>query len=282
MAAWLTYLKERFPLPVYLLLVSGFVLSGQFLFGEPIEWLPTTLGFVGLFVFFALLRLMDELKDLDKDRIAHPGRPLPRGLITEDEAGRVVVAGVTFMLGWSVAAALLANAVAGVSFFVVTAYLWLMYREFYCGTWLEPRPLLYAITHQLIIVPMAVFSVLVAAPERLADAATFLFSLPLAGAFFAYEVCRKLDPRAPPVLRTYLAVHGKPRTFAIVLVALLLAGAGAWLLDLHWILWPFEAVLLATMTVIWWRPEAYRIPEGVAGVCLIAHLWAIPFRELIA
>jgi hypothetical protein len=194
----------------------------------------------------------------------------------------VILAGIIFMLGWSAAVALLANTVAGVSFLVVTVYLWLMYREFYCGAWLEPRPLFYAITHQLIIIPMAAFSVLVAAPERLADAATFQFSLPLLGAFFAYEVCRKLDPAAHPVLKTYLAVHGKARTFAIVLVALLLAGAGAWLLELYRILVPVEAVLLATMTVIWWRPQAYRVPEGVAGVCLIVHLWAIPLKELIA
>jgi len=282
MAAWLTYLKERFPLPVYLVLVAGFVLSGQLLYGQALEWLPVVLSFIGLLVFFALLRLMDELKDLDKDRIAHPERPLPRGLITSDEAGTVIVAGIIFMLGWSLATALVANTAAAIAFAAVTAYLWLMYREFYCGAWLEPRPLLYAISHQLIIVPMAAFSVLVAAPGRLADAATIQLSLPLLGAFFAYEVCRKLDPEAHPVLQTYLVVHGRGRTFSIVLVALLVAGAGARLLELGPILWPFEALLLATVTVIWWRPAAYRIPESAAGICLLAHLWAIPLKEMIA
>ena len=39
---------------------------------------------VSLFlIFITELRFMDELKDYEKDKIAHPDRPLPRGLVTK-------------------------------------------------------------------------------------------------------------------------------------------------------------------------------------------------------
>ena len=163
----------------------------------------------------------------------------------------------------------------------MTAYLWLMYREFYCGAWLEPRPLIYAVTHQLVIVPLAAMSVLISAPERLWSAPTYQLSLPLLGAFFAYEVCRKLDPQAHPVQRTYLHAHGRTPVFLMVLAAMAIAGVGAWLLDLAVPLWPVEAALVVSVTVIWWRPRAFKVPEAVAGLCLIVHLWAVPVLEFL-
>ena len=280
MAAWLTYLRERFPLPVYLLLVSGLVASGALFSSSRIDWQPATISFVGLMIFFAVLRLMDELKDLEKDKIAHPERPLPRGIITVNQAEQAVSIAAAFMLLWALCSALITNYAAGACYAIVTAYLWLMYREFYCGTWLEQRPLLYAVTHQLILVPLAYFSVLLTSPELLTSADTLYFSLPLIGAFFGYEVCRKLDPQAHPVLRTYLHTHGRVGSLLIVSAAMLIAGTGAWLLELSTVLWPFEIALLLSMTLIWLRPDAFKITEGVAGLCLIAHLWAIPVKVL--
>ena len=42
-------------------------------------------------LFFAELRLMDELKDYEKDLIAHPERPLPRGLLSREEVRAAVL-----------------------------------------------------------------------------------------------------------------------------------------------------------------------------------------------
>jgi hypothetical protein len=281
MSAWLTYLKERFPLPVYLLLVGGFSLSGLLVGGGEFATGPFAVSFGGMMLFFWLLRLMDELKDYAKDRIGHPERPLPRGLLGTGQVERAIRFGGIAMVGWSAGAALLANVAAGSCYLVVTAYLWLMYREFYCGGWLEQRPLFYALTHQVILFPLCYFCVLVARPELIADPLPFYFALCTLGAFFAYEVCRKLDPQAHPVLGTYLVVYGAARTFVIVLAATVVAGSGAVALGLHHLLLPVQGVVLLSLAVLWLKPGAYKIPETVAGVSLLLHLWAVPLQVLV-
>jgi hypothetical protein len=80
-AAWLTFVRERFSLPVHLLVSGGFAATGVVLGTGRMQLRPLAVSVGGIIAFFALLRLMDEDKDLDKDRIAHPDRPLPRGLL---------------------------------------------------------------------------------------------------------------------------------------------------------------------------------------------------------
>ena len=276
MAAWLTYLKERFPLPVYVLVVGGLCASGASLSSGSVAALAIGVSFFGLMLFFALLRLMDELKDYDKDQVAHPDRPLPRALLSVSQTKQMVQRGAASMLVAALCAGVLTDVRAGGAYLLVTGYLWLMYEEFYCGAWLEQRPLLYALTHQLILIPICYFCVLVVQPEMLTSLLPFYFGLCSLGAFFAYEVCRKLDPEAHPILRTYLTVYGRWGAFVIVLVATLVAAAGAGALGLQHLLLPVQVMLMLSLSVLWFKPGAYRIPEGVAGLSLLLHLWAIP------
>ena len=85
MGAWMTFLKERLPLPSYLVLVMGLAISGSALGNASAAvrpsaaiWGATAIAAAGAFMFFAVLRIMDEYKDYEKDRVAHPHRPLPR------------------------------------------------------------------------------------------------------------------------------------------------------------------------------------------------------------
>ena len=97
MGAWMTFLKERLPLPSYLVLVMGLAISGSALgnasaAGRPAvaTWVATSIAAVGAFLFFAVLRIMDECKDYEKDRVAHPHRPLPRGLLAPEQVAGAV------------------------------------------------------------------------------------------------------------------------------------------------------------------------------------------------
>lgn len=280
MAAWLTYLRERFPLPVYVVLVGGFSLSGVYLGGGKFAPLPFLVSFFGLMIFFALLRLMDELKDFEKDCIAHPERPLPRGVLTIAQAMRAVGIGIAVMALYAPFSAIATHGLAGLCYLLVTGYLWLMYREFFRGDWLTDRPILYAGTHQLIVLPVCYYCVLVSQPALVTSELPLCFGLSVLGAFFAYEVCRKLDPGAHPVLKTYLSVYGPEGTFLLVLATMLIAAAGALGLGLAWILVPIEIALLGSLAVLWFWPAAFKIPETVATVSLVAHLWAIPLHHL--
>ena len=221
---WGIYFNERFPLIPNLLVAMGITHSARILAesntGLPSTFLATVLAVLGGMLFLAQIRLMDEYKDFEKDKIAHPERPLPRGLFTHQEFGSWIFRFNVSMVLMSLLLGALLNPVAGGLFAFGTIYLYLMFKEFYLGEWLVKRPMLYAISHQLIIFPMGAFVYSCYHEQVLAGPVVFWFCVLLLGTFFAFEVGRKLDPSAHPILKTYLSQYGKNKT-VILLLALL-------------------------------------------------------------
>lgn len=273
MKRWLTYLKERYPLPVYLLLSGGITLSASLVTAGRLESAANLFALAGLMLFFFELRLMDELKDYSKDQAAHPERPLPRGLLGPGEVRRTVNGVLAGMLAYAALGGLLLGPPSGLAYLAVTVWLFLMYREFFLGDWLGARPLLYAVTHQVIMVPLVVFAAACVAPRASLDGRVLFLSLANLGAFFAYEVCRKLDPRAHPVLKTYLSVYGVAGSFAVVAVANLVAAFGAWSVGMHPLLWPLEALVMLSFIPLFRAPRFHKLVEGTATISLLIHLW---------
>lgn len=280
MANWLTYLKERFPLPVYFLLVGGIACSGSLIAKGQVEPLGFALAFIGILWFFGVLRLMDELKDYEKDVIVHPQRPLPRGVLKSEQVSKAILLLVGGMVLFSLIAGALTSITAGVNFLVVTIWLWLMYKEFYLGTWLVNRPILYAISHQLILLPICSFAILLHDPMLLKSPTTWYYGLAVLGAFFSYEVCRKLDPKAHPLLKTYLTVYGPRITVVFVLVLNLIAAYAALHLGIRNWLWPFEMLTLLSLIVLFSAPAKYKLAEGAATLSLLFHIWGVSFAYL--
>ena len=281
MAGILTFIKERLPLPTYLILVGGISISGITLMESP--WLNPSLGLsiVGLLLFFVVLRIMDEYKDYEKDLIAHPERPLPRGVLSVQQVQYLIRWGILGMILTSSVALVLNSLVSAACYLVITGYLWLMYKEFYAGSWLSSRPLLYAATHQIIIIPLCLFTPFLLQGDALGNVRTIYFALLVLCAFFSYEICRKLDPNAHPILHTYLTHYGQGKTY--LMVTILTAGGSvlAFLLGTGPILWPIQVTLLIGLLTLWFAPNAYKIPEFIATLSLLAHLWVIPITHLI-
>lgn len=113
-------------------------------------WIPWERYAVGAFtalVFFAWLRILDEHKDREIDLRYRPELPVPRGLITLAElrsVGIATLAAVIALNAW-VAPALL--------YAITLVAIWaaLMAAEFFVPEWLRARPLLYLISHMLIM-----------------------------------------------------------------------------------------------------------------------------------
>jgi hypothetical protein len=277
MANWLTYIKERFPLPVYFLLVGGISLSGTLLAVGEFETTGFLLSFIGNFAFFFILRLMDELKDYEKDLIVHPQRPLPRGLLTPVLVSRTINRGVLAMIAYAIILIFTRSWQVGVNELIVTGWLWFMYKEFYTSGWLADRPLLYAITHQVILLPVCSFAVLANRPDMLSAPSTWFFATAILGSFFSYEVCRKLDPKAHDLQKTYLATYGPWRTLILVCVLNAVAAVGAWASGLGYWLWPFEILTILTFFTLIAKPEKYKMTEAVATLSLLFHIWGMSF-----
>jgi 4-hydroxybenzoate polyprenyltransferase len=279
MAAWLTYIKERFPIPVYLLLAGGVTTTGLLAKSGPMSWPALALGVVGLLLFLGLLRLMDEYKDYDKDRVAHPERPLPRGLLKIETVRKVIHAGVLLMLAYVGVAYLYAGLPAALLYLVSTAFLWLMFKEFYVGTWLSKIPILYAVTHQVVMLPLVAFCTTLARPEMWNDPHTWYAASAALGSFFTYEICRKLDPDAPRILDTYLIHHGRIATTFFLICTCALAAWGAHQVGLQLVLWPAGALVLASVSIIYFAPRKHKVVEAIATLSLVAHLWAHTIRH---
>lgn len=158
----LAYTNERFPLvPILLfvfLLTSGYSnlfaswLNQTFSWQEPKLWI--TMGTV--FLFMLQLRMADEIKDFDKDSKAFPERILSQGIISLG-----LVKGILYS---TILVELLLSVAMGTSHLMVmiVMQIWanLMAKEFFCKEFIDPKVALNLFLHQLILVPLAIFSAL--------------------------------------------------------------------------------------------------------------------------
>ena len=268
---WLTYLRERSPFIPLLIIAASQSISGLYLFrdrfDQPMGVAMSTLGLLGVLV---LMRMMDELKDSEKDRVAHPTRPIPRGLITTAEMRRAVYGlGAVLLLYAAVIAAVLAP-IAGALYAATVAYAFLMYVEFFASRQLAKNAFVYALTHQPIVIPMYAFAVAASSPADALTARTLWFALTGLGASFAFEIARKLDPAANPILGTYLHRHGRAATNIAIALSLALLALSAYRIDVHRIVWPF--VFLVLVTLVWLQAQPLRFKAVEGAVTLLGFV----------
>jgi hypothetical protein len=153
-----------------------------------------------------------------------------------------------------------------------------MYKEFYIGHKLAQWPLLYAISHQVISLPLVFFAACLFDGQAMQSPYLWPAGLVILGAFFCYEVCRKLDPGAHPILKTYLSVYGRPKTVLIVLGAAAVAAAGAFRLGVPALFWIFETLVLASFLL---PKSRYKATEGLATLSLAAHVLGLPILRAL-
>jgi 4-hydroxybenzoate polyprenyltransferase len=270
---WLTYVAERSP-PAALVFVASGIALAPMAFRGAMDWAVFLACSAGVFGLLVLLRLADELKDFEKDKVIHPQRPLPRGLLTLAQA-RTAMRVVSLLLVLAAAlGALYWTRLGGILLGVTVAYLWLMYQEFFIGRKLSAAPMLYALTHQLVVFPLYGW------PGAFVDEALFAsrgypaWLLYNFGASMTFEICRKLDPRAHELEGTYLHHYGRWTTAAIISIFVLLsicagiaAGHAAWLL-------PVQIPLLLSLVLIPLRPHRFKLVERLSMVSAGLHIWA--------
>jgi len=275
------FLKERVPVVANLILAVGMILSAAatLKISAPIG----ASVFIGaaLLIFITELRFMDELKDYEKDKIAHPDRPLPRGLVTTDQVNFLIKFTFGLFLACVGASYLFFNALSGHYLLLTAVWLWLMYKEFYVGQALAKSPLIYAITHQLIIIPLCLFVFSAFGLESITSE-VMGFCLLVLSSFFTFEVGRKMDPTSDPILGTYLVHYGKIKTNILITV---LAGIGVYgtvlLGKLWW--WGMAPFLLTVVTQarIWFQTNRFKDLEGMIALNLIFNMWLMAIASWV-
>jgi UbiA prenyltransferase family len=147
------YQKERFPLLKYAILVSVFTFSAisfsQALRGAPgfISFFDYAIGASMCLSLFALLRVSDEFKDAVDDAKFRPDLPVPRGLVSLAELGRVAWA----IFGIEAALLLIFHPKMTLLWAIVLGWLALMRVEFFAVEWLRKHHFWYVASHMAIM-----------------------------------------------------------------------------------------------------------------------------------
>jgi 4-hydroxybenzoate polyprenyltransferase len=264
---WSIYLKERSPL--HILLVLSFLGSASALsFSGIWHWGWVAMGTIGIMLLLIQLRLADEVKDEEKDRVVNPTRPLPRGLLTSTELIRAMYGLIAILLG-------LAWWIGSVWLAVATLYGWLMYREFFIGPTLNRFPFAYAVSHQAIVFPIYAWLALHSDGGLSHDPAFQGWLLAQFGASFAFEIARKRNPDAHPMAGTYLQQFGEAKTTAMLLCFAILAGLGSFLAGTAWL----AAVPVIGLTTSAWighkSVESWAALSSLAVSAGPALMWLI-------
>ncbi|MEP7209908.1 MAG: manganese transporter permease [Alphaproteobacteria bacterium] len=147
-----TYQAERFPLFKHGLLIVAFgasavCLSNLLRGSDPPKPYAILVAVLVLFGFFLQLRIADEHKDNEDDTKYRPERPVPRGLVTLGELRWValVLAIAQIALTASLDVRLLGLLV------LVWAWMALMTKEFFVPAALKARPILYMVSHMMVM-----------------------------------------------------------------------------------------------------------------------------------
>ena len=229
------YFAEMFPLPARIVTAALFYLGFSALLARahgvalPLVAPATLVGIWSVFAVLLMLRLMDELKDADLDRLRHPERPLPSGRVLASDLRLSLIAVIVLFVT--------ANMWGTLAFWaalVVLVYALLMGKEFFMQERMRRSPGLLLFTHTPVIPLLFVYLV-----ARFADTVGFgwgdlrldvaavlvlLYWLP----FFAWELARKV--RSPEEGGgDYAPVFGRRGTVAVALGAQTVAlGLGLW------------------------------------------------------
>jgi 4-hydroxybenzoate polyprenyltransferase len=221
------FVGERFPPLAYGPLIVAFVACGSVAAaaasGRPLSLIGAVgAGAVVTLAFFRM-RLLDELKDLQIDRLGRPWRPLPRGLVSVSEVRTMARLALLFMT----AGAAMLGPRAFAAYLLSAAFLILAGKDFFAASWLPPRPLLYALVHSP-AVPLLLFFTWAAQPAAVATPALgWLLMLGWATGL-GMEIGRKIVAPAEerPFVETYSASLGRPRAVLLAAALLFVASMG--------------------------------------------------------
>lgn len=274
MYPWFQYWFERLPIAAYSLLSVGLACSTLAMSRHlhlVIHPLWTALAALGVFYSLALLRLMDDVKDFEKDCTAHSHRALARGVISLQQAQQMVHLMSFIMASVSLAMLMGGYQIPGICYTAITLYQWLMYREFFIPK-LDRFPLLYALSHQAILLPICGYCFALAGNYDIHQ--ILYFSLMMLGSFFCYELCRKLAPHAARSLGYYRAIYGLTPTLSMAFAGCLLSMITSHHIHLQELAWPMEAILALHILYVWIDPDRYKWLEHTAGTSLLVHAWS--------
>jgi len=234
LARFNAYVKERFPLgsflPLIILFSCSLSYSGQVINRQPIDFfdIDLLLGFGVLLLVFFHLRLFDEFKDYEGDLTEHPERLVSRGVVSLQELRYLTLLVILVEVILVVQLSPLAN----LAYVVTLLFSLLMFKEFFLGDLLRGDMLIYAVSHQAIILFMAWFGLNLQSDVFLSSHVMHLIAIGVVfqTSSFAFELSRKThDPaKTEPLLQAYSKYLGWKKLGVIVVILFFVASFAFW------------------------------------------------------
>lgn len=229
---YLLWSKERFP-PAGALLYAGGLFCVSYLFGylinnnNTIDLARAIAGFTIVFLVLFHLRIFDEHKDFEDDKLAHPDRLLSQGIITLKDLRKPMY--MALLLECFLAIYL--GQQQFVIWLLILAWSLLMLKEFFAPDFIKKHTVLYLVSHQLLIPIIFIFcmslSIDLYALQRDFPVPFYIF---LAGGTcltITYEISRKTcsEEQEHEHADSYTKVWGTNKTIIINLLAAALCSA---------------------------------------------------------
>jgi 4-hydroxybenzoate polyprenyltransferase len=239
--------------------------------------------FVSTFVFFLQLRIADEFKDYDEDLAHRPYRPVQRGLVRLSELRLIAFAGA----GIQIVLVLWISLSLLLPLFLVWAYMFLMTKEFFVYKWSKRRPVIYLLSHMLIM-PLIYLYITAFDWTAVGEAMPYDLAWLLGMGFFngiVIEIGRKI--RSPQDeehgVETYSALWGPARAtlvwigalLATMILALIAAHKIHFITPMIWLLTVSILVAIMSAARFLYNPVrgAGKLIEHISGVwTLMLHL----------
>jgi len=189
-----SWMNERFPVFNFFsgaflyVFIKSYLMVSQNESAIRWEWFD----FFGVLIpalFLFLLRIFDEHKDYESDKIHYPQRIIQRGIVSLKE---LKILGIISFVLISFSSALLWKGMgSGVGYLILAGWTFLMTKEFFAKEWLKKRLFLYSISH-LVITPILLFFLMSLITSEWPPANELLgLALLTTGTGWLYELTRK-------------------------------------------------------------------------------------------
>lgn len=265
------FVRDRVPLRAYAAF-SFFTAAAPYpLLKLSVSYLEILMAFVGIFLILLQMRLLDDIADAKVDKIAHPERPFSSGEISIHDGERLggIIQMVILLFGL---ATLIAASYTAFFFYIAAAvYIWNNYKWFYFEEWMREHPVAAFCIGELAFFPVLFFSFSLAQPGSAFLTPALSYSFLLFSASMVYNVARKLDPKAHPILQNFVHIMGYKRVFIALLPFILLSFFLAKSLGYSLILWPAELSSLAALISVLFSSMRWNFASSVALLSLFIH-----------
>lgn len=170
--------------------------------------------------FFLLLRIYDEHKDYEIDLEFHPERPVASGIVKLIELRYLFGAALIIQLALNIT---LDGGTGNTTVAWGFAFFWsiLMAKEFFIGEWLQKRLLIYALSHMLIMIPLAYWMIFMTNPDfSLSDFRGLVIGAIVFLTGAVGEVARKIKSPQDEIdgVDSYSSVLGIPGVLSLLVI----------------------------------------------------------------